>query len=81
MAAMSYRVRVVGEVVGVFEREHERIAKVCLRPYCIEVNMRALNDPRLGDKVVVDGHLSVDDVTLFDGGLEGDEESHAKAPR
>jgi hypothetical protein len=81
MTATSYKVRIPGEVVGMFERGSEKIAKICLRPYCIEVNIIALKEPHLGDEVVVDGNLSVEHVVLFNEGIGGDEERDGQSFR
>jgi hypothetical protein len=64
MTASAYRIRLVGEVVGIFERGSERIAKVCLPAHCIEINVHEQKVPHLGDGMVIDASLSVENVAM-----------------
>ncbi len=65
MTARVYTIRLVAEVVGLFEKGSERIAKVCLPAHCIEINIHEEKVPHLGDGMVIDASLSVEHVAMI----------------
>ena len=53
-----------GEVVEIFERAGQRVAKIMLKPRTVlNVTALRLSDVHLGDRVVVTGSIEIEDVS------------------
>jgi hypothetical protein len=52
----------VGQVVETFEREGRQIAKVALRPCCVEVPLAPSTDAHLGDTVMMEAGITIQNV-------------------
>ncbi len=55
-----------GEIVEIFEREGRRLARIVLTPQIVcEVTAQDFGDAHLGDRVVVKGHVSIEQVAVI----------------
>ncbi len=55
-----------GDIVEIFERDGLRCARIVLRPQIVcEVRAEDLRDAHLGDRVVVKGHVTVEQVAVI----------------
>ncbi len=54
-----------GEIVEIFEREGRRLARIVLTPQIVcEVTAQDFGDAHLGDRVVVKGHVAIEQVAV-----------------
>ena len=63
-----HTVRLSGEVVEIFEKDGQSIARVVLKPGCIEVPLDSLREYHLGDQVLIDMEITVHRVEHHDAG-------------
>ncbi len=55
-----------GEIVEIFEREGRRLARIVLMPQIVcEVTAEDFGDAHLGDRVVVEGHVTIEEVAVI----------------
>jgi hypothetical protein len=60
---------VIGEVVEVYQKAGVPIAKVALRMCRIEIPMEMLDDAHLGDRILLEGELSLNHIeSLYTSG-------------
>lgn len=52
-----------GEVVEIFERGGQRLAKISILPTFMEVDVEGIRDAHLGDTVSIEVRLRVEDIT------------------
>ncbi len=54
-----------GEIVEIFERNGRRVARIVLSPQLVcDVPADAFSDAHLGDRVVVDGRVTIEQVAV-----------------
>lgn len=55
-----------GEIVEIFEREGLRLARIVLNPRIVcEVTAQGFDDAHLGDRVLVEGRVTIEHVAAF----------------
>jgi len=52
-------ISLVGEIVGVYENQGERFAKIRYDPGYVDIALQEVQDVYLGDKVIVDSDLKI----------------------
>lgn len=54
------KLNLTGEVIMIYEKDNEKIAKVFFQSLCLEVSIDSLKDIHLSDKLNLETHFLID---------------------
>ena len=60
----SNYIRLVGEIIGIYENQGERFVKLRYDPGYVDISLQEIQDVYLGDKVTVDSDLTIKKISL-----------------
>lgn len=58
----SNKLNLSGEVIMIYEKDNEKIAKVFFQSLCLEVSIDSIKDVHLSDKLNLETHFVIDKV-------------------
>lgn len=58
----SNKINLTGDVIEIYEKDNEKIAKVFLKSLCLEVEINSLKDVHLSDRLKLETRFIIDKV-------------------